>query len=303
MSRRKKKLSKKTKKLIFSIIVALLVIVVSYIFEKFEVMEQTGTYAPVTGDGISVNFIDVGKADATFITADGYNILIDAGVKKDAEEITTFLDRYKIDSFDMVIASHGDADHIGGMTTILNTYQVDNFVTFDVADKYESDSKTYETMVDTLDEKNIKVTYTKAGDTYTFGDMRLEVISPDHEYKDSNDDSVVVKVIYGESEFLFTGDASEEVEEYLLSTGVDLDCDVLKVSHHGSKTATTEEFLKAVDPEIAIVPVGENIYNLPNIEVIDRLENYDGLEMYRSDNHGNITVNSDGKNLTVTTEK
>lgn len=296
---------KKKAKLIYWLICAVLIIAVSYAFEHCEIMQESGVYTPaVPEDGeISVSFIDVGKADATFVTAEGYNVLIDAGVSKDAEEITTFLDRYDIDSLDLVIASHGDADHIGGMTSILNTYEVDKFLMYDVADKYESDTKIYNLMLDTLEENNIDITYAQAGDTFNFGSMVVKVISPDHEYKDSNDDSVVVKITYGETDFLFTGDASQEVEEYLLKTNADLDCEVLKVSHHGSKTATTSEFLEAVDPEIAIVPVGENIYNLPNVEVINRLKNYDDLEMYRSDYHGNITVTSDGKEITVDTEK
>jgi len=296
---------KRKAQLIYWVVCALIIILASLAFEHCDLMNKSGVYAPAVPEKgeISVNFIDVGKADATFITADGYNILIDAGVKKDAEEITTFLDRYKVDRLNMVIASHSDADHIGGMTEILNTYKVENFLMFDVADKYESDTKTYNIMLDTLEERDIDVTYVEAGDNFCLGSMLVKVISPDHEYKDNNDDSVVVKITYGESDFLFTGDASQEVEEYLVSTGADLDCEVLKVSHHGSDTATTDEFLRAVDPEFAIVPVGENIYNLPNVEVINRLKTYEDLEMYRSDYHGNITLTSDGKEISVVTEK
>lgn len=283
------------------IVIFLIFAICAYFVDWQRCMQMAGVYAPV-GDGMSVTFLDVGKADATFINAGDYNILIDAGIDRDAQDITNFLDRYAIDSLDMVIASHGDSDHIGGMATILNTYRVDSFLTFDVKDRYKPSLEIYYSMLDAIEKNNVNVTYTKAGDTYKLGKIKVEVLSPDHEYKDNNDDSVIVKVNYGKTDFLFTGDASKDVEEYLLKNNVDVKCDVLKVAHHGSSTSTTEHFLQAVNPAIAVVPVGENINNLPNVEVIKRLKNF-GLELYRSDYHGDVTLVSDGREITVFTEK
>ncbi len=291
--------SKRKYWIIFSVVLAVIVII-SYINSQ-DLMEDTGVY-PEAGDGITVSFIDVGKSDSILISADGYNLLIDAGLSKSAEEVSAYLDRYSVETLDLVIATHPDADHIGGMSTIVENYEVSKYITYDIADKYDSTSKTYNTLLQTLEDNDVDITYTTAGDTYTFGSIVVDVLSPDHEYKDTNDDSVVVKVTYGDSEFLFTGDASSEVEEYLIETGVDLSCDVLKVSHHGSRTATTQEFVQEADPEYAILCIGDNIYNLPNYEVIKRLEDY-GTEVYRTDDYGTIVVTSDGKEITVTTEK
>lgn len=262
---------------------------------------ETGIYAPVGIEGISVSYIDVGTADCSFISADGYNILIDAGISHDAEEITTFLDRYNIEKLDMVIASHSDSDHIGGMAKIIDNYQIGQFVMFDEnTGKVEGVVKNLQP---SLKENNVKVYYTKAEDIFTLGKIQMTVLSPDHEYENSNDDSVVMKISYGETDFLFTGDASKKVEEYLLENHVDVSSDVLKISHHGSQTATTEKFLKAVNPSVAIVPVGENFYNLPNIQVMKRLKEYKDLDLYRCDDDGTVTVNSDGNKITVFTEK
>ena len=296
-----KKLSKNQKRYILYSIV-LIIIIIAYLYAPENVTKKEETNSSVAGEGMDVTFVDVGKADATIISADGHNILIDAGEERAAKSIIEVLEEKNIEKLDMVVVSHNDADHIGGMTTILNNYKVKNFLTYDVEDKYQSTTKTYNTMLDAIEDNNVNVTYTKAGDTYTLGDMKLKVISPDHEYEDINDDSVVVKLSYGESDFLFTGDASHYVEKDLLNSKYDLNCEVLKVSHHGSKTATSQEFLEAVNPEIAVVPIGKNRYNLPDDEVISRLENYP-LTLYRSDYDGNIYMTSDGKKITVTTER
>lgn len=266
-------------------------------------LAHVGIYSKATRNGISVSYIDVGTADCSFISADGYNVLIDAGVRYKAEEITTFLDRYKVKKLDMVIASHSDSDHIGGMDKILDTYKVHRFVAFKEKTESEAGSVEINKLHNSLKENGVDVTYTKAGDVFSLGKMKLNVLSPNKEYGNSNDDSLVIKVSYAETDFLFTGDASKEVEEYLLKNKADISSEVLKVSHHGSGSGTTEEFLKAVNPEIAVVPVGENFYNLPNIQVIKRLKEYKGLELYRCDDNGTVTVNSDGEKITVTTEK
>lgn len=266
-------------------------------------LTEAGIYAKATGKGISVSYLDVGTADCSFISADGYNVLIDAGVKYNAEEIATFLDRYGIEKLDMVIASHSDSDHIGGMDKVLDTYKVDRFVAFKERTEDGKDSVAVNKLNNSLEENNINVTYTKAGETFALGKMTLNVLSPNHEYGNSNDDSLVIKVSYGETDFLFTGDASKEVEKYLLENKVDVSSEVLKVAHHGSQTGTTDEFLEEVNPAIAVVSVGENFFNLPNIDVMRRLREYENLELYRCDDDGTVTVNSDGEKITVTTEK
>lgn len=287
----------------FFYLVAAVVVANVFSTDWSKTMTETGVYAPVSGEGISVSYIDVGTADCAFVTAEGYNLIIDAALRHNAEEITTFLDRYNIDKLDMVIASHNDSDHIGGMGKLLDEYEVEKFITFNSKEENNENSVALDKLNNSIEENNISTTYTKAGDIFRLGNMVINVLSPHREYDDSNDDSLVVKITYGETDFLFTGDASKEVEEYLLTNNIDISCDVLKVSHHGSKTATTEEFLKRADPSIAVVPVGENFKNLPNVEVINRLKDFEGLKLYRSDYNGTVTVWSDGEEITVSTEK
>lgn len=306
--------SKSKKQTVRNIVIAVLlvvaaaaVLIISYNKSKNipdwqDVYQQAGVYAKV-GDGISVSYIDVGQGDSIFIEADGCTVLIDAGERKNAEEITAFLDRYDVDTLDLVVATHFDADHIGGMSAIVRNYEIGSFITARVEDRYQSTTQTSRVLLDTLKSNDIDVQYVTSGQTYTFGAMKLDVLSPGCEYKNTNDDSVVVRVRYGDSRFLFMGDASSRVEKRLMEEGVDVDADVLKVTHHGSRTGTSFEFLDAVAPEVSVVSVGEdNSYNLPNIEVMRRLEDF-GCDVYRTDEDGTVTVNSDGENITVKTEK
>lgn len=254
------------------------------------------------GEGITVSFIDVGKADAIHINADGYNFLIDAGAENDARAIVAYLDRYSIDTLDMVIQSHPDIDHIGGMNTVIENYQVNKYLAYDIDEEYVGSNTTYDALKDTLRENNVEVEYVSAGDVFDFGKLKLKVISPDHEYKDANNDSLVVKAIYGSKKFLFTGDISDEVEKYLVDNKADVSCDVLKVAHHGSKNGTTLEFLELANPEYAIICVGENTNSLPGLKTLKNLQEF-GVEIYRTDICGNIVVSSDGEKLKVSTEK
>lgn len=280
----------------------LFMIVSSFFFNWQDIMMISRIYAPV-GKDLNVIFVDVGKADSALINADGYNVLIDAGISLDAEEISIVLDRYNIKTLDMVIISHGDTDHIGGMKTLANNYDIKECVINKDDISLKENSGVFRNMFSALEDNDVKITYASANDSFTFEKLRLDIISPDHNYNDSNDNSLVVKATYGDTDLLFTGDISENVEKNLLKNESISECDVLKVSHHGSRTATTKAFLNKVKPEIAVVSVGYNTNNLPNVETINRLKSYKDIKLYRTDKNGNVAVYSDGNKITVSTEK
>lgn len=259
-------------------------------------------YTAIPDSGLTVCFIDVGQGDSAFISADGHNILIDGGVKTTAREVTAVLDRYGVKTLDLVIASHIDSDHIGGIARVIRDYDVKSFVTAKTDDILKNGNDiVWRDLLSALNKTGIG--YVSTGDRYTFDKLTVDIISPDHEFASTNDDSVVARLSYGEHSFLFTGDISSKVEKAILKSGYNIKADVLKVSHHGSRSATSKEFLSAVNPHYAVVSVSaHNSYNLPNHEVMQRLYDY-GCEVLRTDECGTITVRSDGANIDVSTEK
>lgn len=256
----------------------------------------------VPDSGLTVCFIDVGQGDSAFISAEGYNILIDGGVKTTAQDVTAVLDRYGVRSLDLVIASHVDSDHIGGIARVIRDYDVMSFVTAKTDSSLKSENDiVWQDLLSALNKTGIK--YVSAGDSFAFGKLTVEIISPDRKFDSTNDSSVVARISYGDRSFLFTGDISAEVEKTIIESGRDVRCDVLKVSHHGSHTATSEEFLKNVNPSYAIVSVSaHNSYNLPNHEVMQRLYGF-VCNVLRTDERGTVTFRSDGRNIDVSTEK
>jgi competence protein ComEC len=292
-----------------AILTALVVVLVALIAlaDWQKIYGCVGIY-PKSVDGISVSYVDVGQGDCTYISLENHGILIDSGPDLNAEKLTQFLDRNSVKEIDAIIATHPDEDHTGGMKTIVNNYKVDSVFIADIQDEYV-DNYNYKDFLSTVKSKAIPCyTVNKSGFESEYlaeifsSKVRFDFLTTDYEYGDTNSDSVVVKLTYGDVRFLFTGDMSSKTEAKLLSGNLDLSADVLKVSHHGSRTATTEEFLNAVNPKIAVVTVGENSYNLPNIEVMKRLEAFD-CKIYRTDENGTVTLTSLGEKITIHTEK
>jgi len=248
---------------------------------------------------LEINFFDVGQGDAAFIeTLGGRQILIDGGpgaavLEKLAKEMS-FWDR----AIDLVILSHPEKDHLAGLIEVLKRYKVENILWTGVV----RDTAEYREWSEGIEKEGAKIIIAKSGEKIKIGDLEIDVLSPlenleGKELKDSNDSSVVVKLVFDKESFLFTGDISESIEQKLAEGGTDLDSDVLKVSHHGSKYATIDEFLAKVSPEIAVIEVGkDNSFGHPTPEVLDRLVKY-GIDILRTDQNGDIKIISDGKNL------
>lgn len=255
--------------------------------------EAAGTES--SNSSLEVHYIDVGQGDATLIKSDGHAMLIDAGNNNKGTAVQSYLQKQGIKKLDYVIGTHPDADHIGGLDVIIYKFDCTTVMMPD----YSKDTKTYEEVVDTLKAKNYKALHPKTGDTYQLGDASFTVTAPsDRKYDSANDYSIAIRLEHGDNHFLFVGDAEEESEQEMLKTKQKLSADVYKVSHHGSRSGTTEGFLKAVNPQYAVISCGEdNSYGHPHADVMNLLRT-EGIKVFRTDEQGTIVAVSDGKKIT-----
>ena len=272
--------------------------------ENTEVPNNTELETPsvsedLLGD-IEVKFIDVGQADSCLIvTANNDAILIDAGEDRDAEAIIDVIADYDIPDIDLMVLTHPHADHIGGAQTILETYIVKEVM----MSSYPATSKLFNNLLTALEENpNIVVTQATVGLEKEIDGVEFVVVGVDSIPKDNNNSSVVMKMTYGTVDIMFTGDAEEPAEEIILQNGFDLNAEVLKVGHHGSETSTSDPFLEAVNPKVAVISVGEgNKYAHPADIILKKLTDK-GVQYYRTDELGTITLEIDGKDIVTSIE-
>lgn len=297
------------KKLIY-LIVVLVVAIVSGVFgldnydKLFGGEPFVGTQtADTQSNSFEVHYIDVGQGDCSLVICDGETMLIDAGENDHETEVMNYLRLKKIDKLDYIIASHQHTDHIGGLPEVLDEFGTDNIIMPRLTKEQTPTNSTYTAFLNSIKNSGAKVIASKAGSTYNLGSAAFEILGPvTNEVEDINSMSVIVKLTYGENTFLFTGDAEKDEERSVIATGADLDCDVLKVGHHGSGTSSCTDFLKAVTPEICVIQVGaDNDYGHPHENIVERLGKY-ADEIYRNDLCGDIVITSDGINLNVTYE-
>jgi len=252
---------------------------------------------------LEVNFFDISQGDAIFIeTPSKHQILIDGGpdstiLEKLSKEMP-FWDR----SIDLIILTHPERDHLVGLIEVLKKYQVENILWTGII----RDTAEYKEWLELIRKEKAGIKIVKSGQKITMspGLAVMEILYPlenleDREFKDSNNTSIVAKLVFGQNSFLFTGDIYKSVEKDFLDKMVDVNSNVLKVAHHGSKTSSSEEFIKEVSPEIAIISVGKgNSYGHPHKEVLDILTKY-GIKILRTDENGDIKIISDGKNYAL----
>lgn len=245
---------------------------------------------------LTVHFLDVGQGDCTLITCGDHAMLIDAGDNNKGTTVELYLKKQNIKKLDYVIGTHPDADHIGGLDVIIYKFDCDTIILPD----FEKSTATYRDVIDTINNKSYKITRPEAGKTYSLGQAEFTVISPvSDDYGDNaNNYSVGIRLEYGDTSFLLAGDAEEEAEEDMLNSKEELKADVFKVSHHGSKTSNTEEFLDKVNPGYAVISCGEdNKYGHPHAQTLNTLRAM-GIKVFRTDEQGAVIIKSDGKELT-----
>jgi competence protein ComEC len=265
---------------LFSALAALLVLNAGL----FGVLGASGREAP-----LAVSFLDVGQGDASLIEfGDGVEMLIDGGPPNGQllAELGRLLPPYDR-SIELVVLTHPELDHYGGLIDLLERYEVGAFVDTGVA----KDVKAYGTLMQTIEERGIRRITLRAGDRIRYAGRTLSVLSPDDARagaKEKNDTSMVLAFEADGARFLFTGDIGAEVERAVMPSLAE-PFDVLKVAHHGSKFSSAAEFLATVRPTLATIGVGKNSYGHPTREALARLEAV-GARVFRTDRNGTITL-------------
>ena len=248
----------------------------------------------VAQEDLSIDFIDVGQADSILVRNQDKVMLIDAGTNEAGETVVNYLKNLGITKIDYLIGTHPHEDHIGGLDDVINNFDIGQIY----MPKIETTTKTFEDVLEAIENKNLTVTAPNKGDKIELGQTVGEFMTEPILDKDNlNVSSLVLRLEFGNTSYLFMGDAEEENEETIHWPKTD----VLKVGHHGSSTSSSESFLEQVQPKYAIIMAGkDNSYGLPKQETIDKLNNI-GCEIYRTDEDGTIQMTSDGNTIEIKT--
>ena len=257
--------------------------------ETFKETENTNT--------LDITYLDVGQADAILIQNEGHNMLIDAGNNEDGPLLVQYFKEQNMTKFDYLIATHPHEDHIGGMDDIIKNFDIEKIYMPNVT----TTTKTFLDVLNAMEEKNMTFDVPNIGQNFALGHTLFQVMYTGSDKKNLNNSSIILKANFKNTSYLFTGDATSEVEKKILSK--DIKATVLKVGHHGSKYSTTTEFLNKVNPKYAIISVGKNnSYNHPNQITIDKLTKKN-IEIHRTDQEGSIFLKSDGKTINITSKQ
>lgn len=252
-----------------------------------------------SGNLLSVHFIDVGQADCALLECGEEFMLIDGGNVADSDLVVSYLEDAGVEELRAVVGTHAHEDHVGGLAGVLAVFPTEAVY----APTRTYSSRCFDDFMYYVNQQDLTVQIPQPGDHFMLGSAEVTVLGPVKSYAETNDTSIVLMVQFGETRFLFTGDMEQTAENDMLDYGADVKADVLKVGHHGSSTSTGYRFLYEVDPEYAVISVGEgNTYGHPNEEVLSRLKDAD-VSTFRTDELGNILAVSDGETITFTWEK
>ena len=253
----------------------------------------------VTAAEMKVHFLDVGQGLSILVQTEGKNLLYDGGGRNAASFVVSYLEDQGVENLDYLISSHYDEDHLSGLVGCLNRFSVGTVIGSD----YVHESKLYSSFMDAVSAKGLEVQYPAVGTMYVLGDAEFEVLAPQTvSSTDSNNNSVVIRLINDGDSFLFAGDAEYASEKEMCASGMDLNCDVLVLGHHGSATSTSWDFLAQTVPSYAVISCGaNNSYGHPNAETMEKMESMD-IEIFRTDLQGTIVATSSGSGITWNTQ-
>lgn len=249
-----------------------------------------------------VYYIDVGQGDSTLIRyPTGKYMLIDGGSRYESTRLVSFLQSLNIETIDTVLETHPDSDHVGGLIKVFSYFKINRFLHPGVSCDTLTCEELNKAINTEISNNNLSVIKVNTGTTFYMDNVTTTKIfnPPVLLLGDDNSNSVVIKVTYGSNSFLFSGDCDFACEEAMISTLRDLDSDVLKVGHHGSKSSSSQEFIDLVSPSISVISVGTNSYGHPSVDVLKRLVD---TRILRTDELGTITIMSDGEKLRVDLE-
>ena len=300
-----KKIKKNIKRNFFEILIILLAFLIINNQDKIKNLfnqnnnQNQNDYINTNNDLLKVHYLDVGQGDSIFIELpNNETILIDAAESYQSEKIINYLKNLNYQKIDYVIGTHPHTDHIGGLKDIINTFEIGKIY----MPKVVSTTKTYESLLMAIKDKNLKINTAKAGTSIINTDtLKINILAPNSEtYTELNNYSVVTKITYGTTKFLFMGDAEKLSENEIKE---DVTADVIKIGHHGSNTSSSINFIKKVNAKYGIISVGlNNKYNLPKEETITNWEN-SGTKIYLTSINGTIRASSDGTNIKIESEK
>lgn len=300
-----KKIKKNIKRNFFEILIILLAFLIINNQDKIKNLfnqnnnQNQNAYINTNNDLLKVHYLDVGQGDSIFIELpNNETMLIDAAESYQSENIINYLKNLNYQKIDYVIGTHPHTDHIGGLKDIINTFEIEKIY----MPKVVSTTKTYESLLMAIKNKNLKINTAKAGTSIIDTDaLKINILAPNNStYTELNNYSVVTKITYGTTKFLFMGDA-EKLSENEIKENVS--ADVIKIGHHGSNTSSSIDFIKKVNAKYGIISVGlNNKYNLPKEETITNWEN-SGTKIYLTSTNGTVTAISDGTNIKIESEK
>ena len=251
---------------------------------------------PTPEGSMAVHFIDVGQGDSILISMPtGENMLIDAGDNDKGEVVVDYLRSQGVERIDYLVGTHPHADHIGGLDDVIDEFDIGEIY----MPRVTHTTKTYMDVLEAIDRKGLKIKAARSGLTIPIEGAMAEILAPDSDLKSDNlnDFSIVIRLTYGQTAFLFQGDAEKRTEDSILSSYDNIKTHVIKLGHHGSSTSNTEDYIEAVDPEYAVIMLGtDNKYGHPHKEVISLMEDK-GITVYRTDLDGTIVAISDGKEV------
>ena len=288
------------KKIILTIISAIIIALGGILFPEAQPETPTVT-TPISGNGMTIHFLDVGQADCALLECDGEFMIIDGGNVEDGQMVVSYLKQMGVESLEAVVCTHSHEDHVGGLPAVLSVFDTETVY----SPVTEYDTKVFRNFVAKTEANAGKITVPTPGDQFTLGSATVTVLGPVQEYDDPNNTSIVLKVSYGESDFLFTGDMETPAENDMMDYWGDSfnwDVEVLKVGHHGSDTSSGYRMLYYTNPEQGVISVGEdNKYNHPNDATLSKLADAEVVVM-RTDKLGHVIATTDGSEISFTWE-